>query len=72
MERYAVFGMFVDGSATFLGTTDDFTAAKKVMLNAARRTALEHFVYDFKIGDNVATSLEQAGPAGKVGGTWAT
>jgi len=72
MERYAVFGMFVDGSPLYLGSTDDFTEAEATMLNAARQTALEHFVYDLRLEQNVATSFEDAGPAGNIADRWAT
>ena len=64
MGRYAVFGMYVDGAANCLGTTDDYMAARATMLRAARQTALEHFVYDFRLGRNVATSSEDGGSAG--------
>ena len=61
MERYAVFGMFVDGSPLFLGSTDGLTEAEAAMLNAASRTALEHFVYDFRLEALRALRLRGAG-----------
>jgi hypothetical protein len=72
MERYGVFGMFVDGSPTYVGSTDDLTLAKAAMRDAVRRTALDYFVCDFELGQNVAASFEDGGPAVDIGDCWAT
>ena len=62
-----MFGMFVDGLPTYRCSTDDVTEARTTRRNAAHLTALDYFVYDFALGQNVATSYEDGRTAGKVG-----
>jgi hypothetical protein len=66
MGRYGVFRMLTDGSALCIGAACGFTEAKTEMLDAARRTGLNLFVYDIDREQVVATSLE-SGPAGNAG-----
>jgi len=52
----------------FLGCADDFAEAETAMLDAARRTALEYFVFDFELERAVAMTLQKRGTAGSAGG----
>lgn len=46
MERYGVFKGFPNGSRLWVGPADDLNEGKAKMLDSARRTGLEHFVYN--------------------------
>jgi hypothetical protein len=58
MERYGVFKTLPKGGYLWVCPANDLTEAKTQMLDLACTTGQEHFVYDFVLGQSVATSLE--------------
>ena len=66
MERYGVFKKLADGSIG-VAPASDLNEAKVKMLDGALRTGLEHFVYDFTLGQTAGTSRESSKPAGSAG-----
>jgi len=56
MERYGVFKRFANGSRLWVAPADDLNVAQAKMQDGARKTGLEHFVYDFRLEQIVATS----------------
>jgi len=58
MERYSVIRRLTGGSSLRVCTANDFTEAKRRMLDEACQTGQVHFVYDFELGRAVAASRE--------------
>ena len=65
MERYSVLKRFANGSAAVVGRADDFNDAKAKMQDGARETGKEYCVYDFVLGQFVASSRETSGAVGR-------
>lgn len=58
MERYGVFKRSPKGGYMWACSANDLTEAKTQMLDLARTTGHQYFVYDFLLRQTVATSLE--------------
>lgn len=63
MPRYAVYKR-ISRMNLWVCAANDLIEAHQKMLNSARKTGLEHFVYDFELKRLVATSSEDGGAAG--------
>jgi hypothetical protein len=65
MERFGVFKRFGRNGRSWIGPAEDLVEAKAIMMDAAGKTGVEHFVYDFALEEVVATSVEDSRPAGR-------
>jgi len=68
MKRYGVFKRLPNGSRWLVCPANDLTEAKTKMLDSARKTGAEHFVYDYLVANLVARSFGDETGAGSVAG----
>jgi hypothetical protein len=68
MKRYGVFKRLPNGSRWLVCPANDLTEARTKMLDSARKTGIEHFVYDFLVGNAVARVFDDKKAAGSVVG----